>query len=115
MVKHEALYSKVALTGLKRAAINASANGNNTAVAAVSGKRIRVYGVLVISAGTVTAKFQDGAGGTDLTGPLTLAANVGFASGWCPVGHFETTASTLLNINLSAPIAVGGWLIYGEI
>ena len=115
MVKHEFSFLKTRLTGLKRVAISASTLGNNTIVAAVANKRIRVYQVLLVAAGSVVVKFQDGAGGTDLTGPLTLAANVGFSSGWVPVGHFETTDGNLLNLNLSAGIVTGGWLIYGEV
>lgn len=113
--KHEYIYSKVLLPGLKRIKIDTAASGNTTIVAAVTSRIIRVYSVTLISAGSVIVKFQDGTGGTDLTGPLTLSTSTGFAPGWNPVGHFQTSSGTLLNINLSAAIQVGGWLIYGEI
>lgn len=99
----------------KFVAIAASSSGNNTILAAVSGKKIRVLAVAVMSNGTVNAKFQDGAGGTDKTGLFYMVANTGFVLPYNPVGWFEGTATTLLNLNLSAAIAVGGVLTYIEV
>lgn len=99
----------------KFAAINASTNGNNTLVGAVTSKKIRVLAVSIVSSGTVNAKFQDGAGGTDKTGLYYMIANTGFVLPYNPVGWFETTANTLLNLNLSAATAVGGCLTYVEV
>lgn len=99
----------------KFAAIAASASGNNTAVAAVTSKKIRVLGLWLIANGSVNAKFQSGAGGTDLTGLAYLVANTGFVLPYNPAGWFETATTTLLNINLSAAIAVGGSLVYIEV
>ncbi len=113
--KHEFTFLKSRLPGLKRVKIDTASAGNNTIVAAVTNRIIRVYSVVVIAGGAVNVKFQSGAGGTDLSGLLTLGASTGFAPGWCPVGHFETDASTLLNLNLSGAVQVGGWLVYGEI
>lgn len=115
MIKHEYLFLKDRLTGLKRVKIDAGVNGNNTIVAAVTGKIIRVYQVILMSDAALTVRFQSGAGGTDLTGNMPLAANVGFSSGWCPVGHFETTEGVLLNLFTSAIGNVDGWLVYGEV
>jgi hypothetical protein len=99
----------------KFAAISASSSGNNTLVSAVSSKKIRVLACVIMSNGTVNAKFQDGAGGTDKTGLFYMVANTGFALPYNPVGWFETSATTLLNLNLSAAIAVGGVLTYIEV
>lgn len=115
MTKTEFIADKAIVTGFKRVKIAASSNGNNTLVAAVTGKRIRVYQVLLVAAGAVAVTFQSGATGTDLTGPMTLATSVGFSSGWNPVGHFETAAATLLNLSLGGAVAVSGWLTYAEI
>lgn len=115
MVKHEYTFLKDRLPGLKRAKIDAAGAGDNTVIAAVAGKIIRVYAVVLIAAGAVTVKFQSGASGTDLTGPLTLAANTGFSSSWSPVGLFQTAEGALLNLNLGGAVVTGGWLIYGEI
>lgn len=100
---------------LKFAAIAASSSGNNTLVAAVTSKKIRVLALYLVSNGTVNVKFQSGAGGTDLTGLAYLVANTGFVLPYNPVGWFETAVTTLLNANLSAAIAVGGSLVYVEV
>jgi hypothetical protein len=63
----------------------------------------------------VNAKFQSGAGGTDLTGLYYTAANTGFVLPFNPVGHFETASNTLLNLNLSGAVAVGGQITYVEV
>jgi len=97
---------------IKRVKIDAGSGGNNTLVAATAGKKIRVFQLLVMANGTVNATFQSGAGGTALTGAMPLALNTGFASGWGPVGHFETNAGELLNLFLSAGVQVSGWLVY---
>lgn len=99
----------------KFAVIAASTSGNNTLVAAVTSKKIRVLALWLMANGSVNAKFQSGAGGTDLTGLGYLVVNAGFVLPFNPVGWFETAAATLLNLNLSGAIAVGGNLTYIEV
>lgn len=99
----------------KFAAIAASSNGNNTIVAAVTGKKIRVIQFKLSSSGTVNWKWQSGAGVTDLTGLTYAVANTLEAGIYNPVGHFETAAGSLLNLNLSAATAVGGYVVYVEV
>jgi hypothetical protein len=98
-----------------RLAIVSSAAGNNTLVAAVAGKKIRVHNVVLMASAAVTAQFQSGAGGTALTGVMSLAANTGFAPGFDPEGHFETAAGALLNLSLGTAVAVGGWMTYSVV
>ena len=95
--------------------IDAATSGDNTIVAAVAGKKIRVLSGVLISSGTVNARFESGASGTALTGQMSLIANVGFQIPPCLWGNFETAASALLNLELSAAISVGGWITYIEI
>jgi hypothetical protein len=100
----------------KFAAIAASSSGNNTLVAAVTGKTIRVLAYNFIGNGAVNAKFQTGAGGTDLTGlKYIAAAGGGICAPFNPVGWFETASATLLNLNLSGAVAVGGEIVYIEV
>lgn len=99
----------------KFAKIAASGSGNNTIVPAVNPKKIRVLALSLSANGTVNAKFQDGAGGTDLTGLTYMVVNSGIVLPFNPVGWFETSSNTLLNLNLSAAIAVGGSLTYIEV
>ena len=115
MVAHEYLYETDSVQRCKRAVIDAASIGDNTLVAAVTGKKIRVYQVVLIAGGTTTVRFESAAGGTALTGQLNLVANVGFSTGWCPAGHFQTLAGELLNLELSAAVTVDGWLIYAEV
>jgi hypothetical protein len=96
--------------------IAASSSGNNTLQAAVTGKKIRVLAYNFMGAGAVNAKFQDGASGTDLTGlKYIAAAGGGICAPFNPAGWFETTANTLLNLNLSGAVAVGGEFVYVEV
>ena len=99
----------------KFAAVAVSSNGNNTIVSAVNPKKIRVLAVQLIATGAVNVKWQSGAGGTDLTGLAYLAANGGYVLPFNPVGWFETGSNTLLNLNLSASVAVGGSITYVEV
>lgn len=100
----------------KFAKIAASSSGNNTLVSAVVGKKIRVLAYNFIGNGAVNAKFQDGAGGTDLTGlKYIAAAGGGICAPFNPVGWFEGGTNTLLNLNLSGAVAVGGEIVYVEV
>lgn len=95
------------------AAIAAATGGNNTLVAAVTGKSIRVIGVvLVASGGANTVRFESDADGTALTGQMDLAADGQLVSGYNPAGWFETVAGELLNLELANATAVAGYLVY---
>jgi hypothetical protein len=94
------------------AAIDNAISPDNTIVAAVAGKKIRVLGFFLVSAGTVVTRFESGTGGTALTGQMTMAVNVVQSSGFSPVGWFETVAGELLNLELSAAVSVDGGLVY---
>lgn len=98
----------------KFAVIDNATSGDNTIVAAVTDRRIRVMSGVLISAGTVTVRFESGASGTALTGQLNLVANVGFVMPHTPYGHFQTAAGSLLNLELSGAVSVDGWLKYEE-
>jgi hypothetical protein len=95
--------------------IDAATSGDNTILAAVTSKKIRVLSLFLVAAGTVNVRFESGAGGTALTGQMNLVANTGFALPYNPVGWFETAATTLLNCELSAAISVDGCLTYIEV
>lgn len=99
----------------KFAVISGATSGNNTLVAAAGASlKIRVLSLYLVSAGTVGVKFQSGASGTDLSGLMSFIANTGIALPFNPLGHFETAANTLLNMNLNAAIQVSGGLTYIE-
>jgi len=101
---------------VKRAAIDAASSGNNTLVAAVTGKKIRVLAVFLTMTGTaVTIRFEDGADGTALTGQMGPAAGQTIVLPFNPVGWFETSAATLLNLELGGSQSVDGSLVYIEV
>jgi hypothetical protein len=109
------LYAGTTALTPKFASISASTNGDNTLVAAVGGKKIRVLSLALVSAGTVSARLQTAAAGAYLTGALPLVANSGFVLPFSPTGWAETVAGDLLNLELSAGVAVGGLLCYAEV
>jgi len=100
----------------KFASISAASSGDNTLVAAVTDKKIRVLSAILVVAGDVDVAFESGASGTALTGDMSLAADGnGFVLGFNPVGWFETAVSTLLNLELSAAVQASGCLTYVEV
>jgi hypothetical protein len=102
----------VSQSEILRAVIDNASSGNNTIVAAVAGKKIRVLQFALVAAAAVTVRFESDADGTALTGQMSFAANGGIAPPWCPVGHFETVAGKLLNLELGGAQSVDGWLVY---
>lgn len=101
---------------VKSAVVSAASAGDNTLVAAVTGKRIRVVsGFLVASGGANTVRFESGASGTALTGQMDIADNGQLEISFSPVGHFSTAKSTLLNLELSAATSVAGFINYVEV
>lgn len=100
---------------IKYAAIDAASSGDNTALAAVLNRKLRVLAVALVAAGAVNVRFESGAGGTALTGQMNLAANGGFVLPFNPAGWFETAAGSLLNLELSGAVSVDGCLVYQEL
>lgn len=104
---------------IRRAAIDASSSGDNTLVAAVAGKRIKVLAVLLVAAEAVDATVYTGpqATGTALTGTISLADNEGFVlpAPVDPAQHWLATASgEALTLYLSAAKQVSGCVVYYE-
>lgn len=100
----------------KFAIIDAATLGDNTLVAAVTARKIRVLSLYVVaSGGANTIRFESGAGGTALSGQMDLAADGQLALPYNPAGHFETASAALLNLELSAATSVDGGLTYVEV
>lgn len=109
---------KLSTKAIKSLTGQASSSGNNTCIPLVVGKRIKVIAFSLIANNTtaVTAKFQDGAGGTDLWRvPLQTisgtyaGANLATSA---PSLLFATSAGVALNINLSAAQTVDWSVTY---
>jgi hypothetical protein len=99
----------------KFAVIDHATSGDNTILAAVSSKKIRVHQLFLVAAAALTVRFESGAGGTALTGQMNVAANGGFVLPFSPMGWFETAATTLLNMELSGAFSCDGVLGYTEV
>lgn len=93
------------------AVIDSASLGDNTIVAAVAGKVIRVIHYKIWAVGAVACRFESGAGGEPLTGQMSLSIADGHES-YCPEGLFQTEAGDLLNLELSTAVSVDGHLSY---
>ena len=96
----------------KYAKIDVASAGDNTIVAAVTGKKIRVLQYALVVAAETTVIWKSGT--TAITGDMTFAANGGISTPFSPIGLFETAAGEALVLNLSASNPVSGHLVYTE-
>src|SRR4051794_27176469 len=97
------------------AAIAAASSGDNTIVAAGTGKKIRVkaWSVSNLTAAAQAIKWRSGT--TDLTGLWGVGAVIGLIAGQdiAPGDHyFETAVGAALNLNLANAVGVGGVVQY---
>ena len=88
-------------------AISASNSGDNTILAGIAGKRIRVLNYLAVAADAVSIKWKSGAG-TDLSGAIPLIANVGAVCPEAVLGWLRTSTGEALVLNLSGAVLVAG-------
>lgn len=95
------------------ASVNVS-TGDNTLVAAVSGKKICLLACSLSASAAGAIRFEDGAGGTALSGVIPLAASQQFLLPFSPSGWFETTANTLLNLEVTTA-DIDGFIVYIEV
>lgn len=95
--------------------INVSTSGDNSLIAAVTSKKIRVLAYSLVCDAAVAVRWYSGLAGTALSGAMSFGANGGISAPFSPVGHFETAAATLLNLNLSSAVGVRGHLVYATI
>lgn len=93
--------------------ITSASSGDNTLIAAVSGKKIYVFAWNLSFSGTVNAKFTDGAAGTLLSGLYYGIVNAGAGNSVPPPNALWVgSTNTALVLNLSAAVAVGGSVSY---
>ena len=85
------------------ALINAS-SGDNTLVALVADKKIRVVAMSFLATAAASVRFESNAGGTALTGIMPFPANGGMVLPFNPAGWFETSAGELLNLECDADV-----------
>lgn len=96
---------------------SASSSGNNTLVSAGTNRlKIYAFSLSTVSTTAVTCIFQDGASGTELwrvilQTPASVAGGANLVV-QPPAWIFATSAATLLNLNLSAAVAVNWSVAY---
>lgn len=96
----------------KSAAFSITATG--TVVAAVTGKRIKVFAIAYISGGAASFNFRDGAT-TSLEGAFAHVANSGRVENVQPPAYlFATTAGNSLDVVYSGSGTVAGRISYLE-
>ena len=99
---------------VKYAAITATTtSGDNTIVAAVSGKKIRVLNYVVASSGNSTITWESN-NTTALSGVINTQAMDQLVAGYNPDGHFQTVAGEALTAALGGN-AYHGHLSYIEV
>lgn len=99
---------------LLNTAINAAGAGDNTIVAGVAGQTIRTHRLVLVAAGAVNVIIKDGAV-TNLTGAMPMVAGVPYILS-LDTGRpwFKTSAANNLVLNLSAAVAVAGFVQYAQ-
>ncbi len=97
---------------LQYASVDAASSGDNTLVAAVAGKRIRVVSLFLVASGAVAVAFESGASGTALTGQMNVGSKGNVVMPFNPEGWFQTVAGALLNMELGGATSVDGCLTY---
>jgi hypothetical protein len=108
------IYDGTAVCEVKRAAISVTGSEDNTLVAAVTSKKIRVVSMVFYPTAALGARFESGAGGAALTGIMQLATKEPLVLQHNKHGHFETAAGALLNLELTTSTAGYGFLNYIE-
>lgn len=100
---------------VKLASISAASSGDNTIVAAVADKKIRVLACVLSASNQVNAYFRSGTAGDQKSGIMYMAQYGGAVRDHNPHGWFETDAGDALVLNLSGAVAVGGEITYIEV
>ena len=100
---------------IQYAAVDVSSAGDNTIVAAVAGKKIRLLSIFLITSSNLAIAFESGASGVALTGDMELSRKTPFVLPFNPEGWFETAEGALLNLELGGATAMAGCLSYVEV
>ena len=92
-------------------AINQSASGDTTLVAAVASQQTKIYKMILVCTGATAITIKDGAS-TSLTGAMSFGANGGFTLDFDGEPWFVGSANTNLVINSSNAVQVSGVALY---
>lgn len=107
------MYDEGKVAPLKYVAVAATADGDNTIIAAVAGKKLRIVQAFLTSTTTGLVGFKNGAGSTvfsihSLAGSgQPMFPNVGWV--------METSVNTAFILNTTAGQDVHGFVVYAEV
>ena len=93
------------------APIAASNSGDNTIVAAVGGRQIRVIKYSIVAAGAVVVTWKSSTAGA-ISGAMAFASNGGISEPEAEAGIMQTAVGEDLVLNLGAAVSVGGMVTY---
>lgn len=109
-IGHAAFGGASQLEPFQQTDINFSSSGDNTIVAGVSGKKVRLYRITFVVGAATNLEFKDGAS-IVLAGPYPLAANQSFVLDYTFTGMppwFTTASGNAFVINSSNAVQIGG-------
>lgn len=101
-----------ALTGFTIASIDFSGSGDNTLVAGIANKTIRVFRLFIVVASATSLIFKDGS--TALNGALPMSANGGLTFDLSNEPWFYTSAGSNFILNSSNAGQIGGRIWYQQ-
>lgn len=108
------IYDRLLAGGKTLKSKDFSVSATGVIVAAVVGKKIRVYAYKFVVAGAVSVNWRSG-GATNLEGAQPYAANSGAIEGVTPPAFlFETAQGQSLDLVLSGAITVAGRVSYWD-
>lgn len=92
--------------------MTSASNGDNNAIAAVTGKTIKVWKIWFTATGAVNVTFKDGAS-TSLSGAAVMSgAGSSFTLYYDGSPHWVTSPGNAFIINLSGAVAIAGQIYY---
>lgn len=94
-------------------AVDFSASGDNTVIAGVVNKTIRVFRMFFVCSAATSITIKNGAG-TNLTGAMAMSANGGFTLDFQNEAWFHTSASNAFILNQTGTAQVSGRVYYQQ-
>jgi hypothetical protein len=104
-------FTKPTTSELSEAAVSAGTSGDNTLIAGVASKTIRVYRLFLVANGSVQVVIKDGAS-ISLTGGMQLSTSTIINLPLDGEPWFTTSSGNAFVVNLSAAIFVCGRVYY---
>lgn len=99
----------------KFARVTSAAGGDVTAIAAVTGKKLRLLGLVLSAPGGANSVRIESSTTSRLIEQIDLADNETVVLPFTPIGWGETVAGELMNLEISAATLVTAAIVYVEV